>query len=230
MFPPRAGDCQIIEFSSFAAAKSARQATAAVEEHADGITSHRRARIAKRAAKLLEVTTAPESFTETCRNHRMRLSRRDAWWQADHLTDYWKARMCWHSALSIAQDLNIADANSYPKISGYGEGWSVLVDSWRNALVQQMLTPAPDQNAVNWKLAKLRGRNDYDLKGAKPERLQRAIDADVEWLKSHPSRKSIAATRQAKKGREIAVVATIPEADQQELRATVRQMLQEGEQ
>jgi hypothetical protein len=33
----------------------------------------------------------------------------------------------------------------------------------------------------------------------KPERLQRAIDADVEWLKARPSRKSIAASRQAEK-------------------------------
>jgi hypothetical protein len=66
-----------------------------------------------------------------------------------------------------------------------------------------MLTPAPDQNAVNWKLAKVRGKHstfnfpsDVDSK-----RLQRAIEADVEWLKNHPSRKSIAATRQAEKGK-----------------------------
>ena len=32
--------------------------------------------------------------------------------------------------------------------------------------------------------------------------IQRAIDADVEWLKAHPSRKSIAASRQAKKATE----------------------------
>ncbi|WP_291568589.1 hypothetical protein, partial [Bradyrhizobium sp.] len=270
-------------------------ATAAVEEHADGITSHRRARIAKRAAKLLEVTTAPEKFTETCKNSRLRLSRRDTWWDADNLTDYWKARMRWHSALSIAQDRSIADANSYPKISGYGEGWSAVVDSWRNALVQQMLTPAPDMGAINWKRAQLRS-GEHRFTKVEPGRLQQAIDADVEWLKDHPARRSnseaMARTREFKEvmrqrireiaasrglsdeeikpvwnlkhqrvaefsekygvnlkwliggegdifktgpkliavGKPATVAATMPEADQQELRATVREILQEREQ
>jgi hypothetical protein len=217
-------NCEIIEFSSFAAARTAEKAT-----KAGRAISHRQARADKRAAKLLEVTTAPENFSETCRNHRMRQSRRDAWWQASHLTDYWRARLEWEAALACAQTHGVADANSYPK-NGY-DGRPALVDQWRDALVKQMLTPAPDQNAVNWKLAKLRGRNEYDLKGAKPERLQFAIDADVEWLKAHPSRKSIAATRQAMKGGKLAtVVATMPEADQQAIRATVREILQERDQ
>jgi hypothetical protein len=29
----------------------------------------------------------------------------------------------------------------------------------------------------------------------KPERLQHAIEADIEWLEAHPTRKSIAASR-----------------------------------
>jgi hypothetical protein len=176
--------CEIIQISSFAAAKTAKKATKAGRAR-----SHRQARADKRAAALAEVIAAPENFTETCKNSRLRLSRRDVWWAADHVTDYWKARMSWHSALSIAQDRNIADANSYPKIIGYGEGWSVLVDSWRNALVQQMLTPAPDMGAINWKRAQLRsGQHAYTK--VKPERLQQAIDADVEWLKDHPTRRS----------------------------------------
>jgi hypothetical protein len=39
----------------------------------------------------------------------------------------------------------------------------------------------------------------YRYTDVKPERLQRAIDADVEWLEAHPSKKSIAASGQAKK-------------------------------
>jgi hypothetical protein len=65
-------------------------------------------------------------------------------------------------------------------------------------LVKQMLTPAPDVGAVNWKRTQLRG-GQHRYTTVKPERLQRAIDADVEWLKAHPSRKSIAAARQSKK-------------------------------
>jgi hypothetical protein len=209
MFPPRADACQIIDFSSIATAKIAKEANALgrwlqsasqsrIEGCADAFTDYLTEKRAKRAAKLLEVTTEPEKFSETCRNHRFRLSRRDAWWAASHLTDYWRVRLDWQSALSTAQTHDVADANSHPKC----EERLALVDQWRAAVLKQMLTPAPDQNAVNWKLAKLRGRHrNFDFTDdVKPERLQRAIDADVEWLKAHPSRKSIAASRQADKG------------------------------
>ena len=69
---------------------------------------------------------------------------------------------------------------------------------WREALVKQMLTPAPDVAAINWKRTQIRAAQ-YRHIGVKSERLQRAIDADVEWLEAHPTRKSIAASRQAKK-------------------------------
>ena len=44
--------------------------------------------------------------------------------------------------------------------------------------------------------------------GVKPERLQYAIDADVEWLEAHPTRKSIAASRQANGGKDEAAPPT----------------------
>ena len=81
--------------------------------------------------------------------------------------------------------------------------------------------------------ARLRGRHSsFNFRSnVDSERLERAIEADVEWLKNHPSRKSIAATRQAEKGGEFAAVAaTMPEADQQAIRATVREILQERDQ
>jgi hypothetical protein len=215
-------NCEIIEFSSFAAARTAEKATKAGRAR-----SHRQARADKRAAKLLEVTTAPENFSETCRNHRMRQSRRDAWWAADRLTDYWRARFKWQYALEVAQQYGVADSASLP--SAKDENRFGLVDRWRDAIVQQILTPAPDQGHVNWKRAQLRS-GEHAYTKVKPERLQQAIDADVEWLAAHPSRKSIAATRQAKKGREIAVVATMPEADQEAISATFREILQEREQ
>jgi hypothetical protein len=136
--------------------------------------------------------------TETGRNHRMRLSRRDAWWQAERLTDYLRARMNWHSALSLAQSWNVPGANSYPRCKDDDfESRDADVSAWRVALVQQMLTPAPNVAAVNWKRIQLRD-NQYRYVDVKPERLQRAIDADIAWLEAHPSRKSIAAARQAK--------------------------------
>lgn len=92
---------------------------------------------------------------------------------------------------------NVADANSYPKCADdpRQNRW-LLLDQWRGALVKQMLTPAPDIAAVNWKRMQLRAGR-YRFTDVKPERLQRAIDADVEWLAAHPTRKSIAAARQS---------------------------------
>ena len=136
-------------------------------------------------------------ISTSCRNHRLRLSRRDAWWAARHETDYWRARLDWNSALGCAQSWGVADADSFPAAAD--ENRLLLVDAWRAALVKQMLAPAPDVAAVLWKRAKLRAE-DWRHTDVKPERLQRAIDADVEWLEAHPSRKSIAASRQAKKG------------------------------
>jgi hypothetical protein len=113
------------------------------------------------------------------------------------LTDYWRARLDWHSALSWAQTHGVADANSYPKCEE-GKQRFALVHLWRDALVKQMLTPAPDLAAVAWKRAQLRAGN-YRYSRVKPERLQRAIDPDVEWLEAHPTRKSIAAACQSSK-------------------------------
>jgi hypothetical protein len=165
-----------------------------VSEGLDGMETHgsledyRTARIAKRDARLLELKTAPETLTATCRNQRLRLSRRDAWWAARYLTAHWRARLDWHSALSHAQRHGIADANSYPKCDE-GKDRFALVDLWRAALMKQMLTPAPDVAAIAWKRAQFRAEN-YRYTDVKLERLQRAIDADVEWLEAHPTRKS----------------------------------------
>jgi hypothetical protein len=184
---PPVEQSNVVQFSAFAAVAAAQKPGAGV------LAQYRAERKARREAREL----IPPA-TETCRNHRLRLSRRDAWGAARRLTDYWRARLDWESALSLAQEHNIADANSYPKCDDYGKDRWSLLDLWRTALVKQMLTPAPDVAAVAWKRAQLRAEQ-YRYTDVKPERLQCAIDADVEWLKAHPSKKSIAASRQAKK-------------------------------
>jgi hypothetical protein len=204
MFPPRADECKVIEFSAALSEKRMKDSVRRiVSESLDGMETHgsledyRAARIAKREARLLEVKTAPETLTATCRNQRMRLSRRDACWATRDLTAYWRARLDWHSALSHAQCHGIADANSFPKCDE-GKDRFALVDLWRAALVKQMLTPAPDVAAIAWKRAQIRAEN-FRYADVKPERLQHAIDADVEWLKAHPTKKSIAASLRAEK-------------------------------
>jgi hypothetical protein len=104
--------------------------------------------------------------------------------------------MDWQTALSTAQKHEGGDANSFPPCDDSGSSWSALCDRWRAALVAQMLTPAFDVAGVNWKRAQLRaGQYRHAAEKVKPERLQHAIEADVEWLEAHPTRKSIAASR-----------------------------------
>jgi hypothetical protein len=64
--------------------------------------------------------------------------------------------------------------------------------------VKQLLTPAPDIGAVTWKRAQLRAEN-YRYSDVKPERIERAIADDVAFLAAHPTRRSVAASRQSSK-------------------------------
>ena len=142
----------------------------------------------------------PEPRTESCRNQRLRLKRRNAWRAAHRLTAYWRARLDWQRALSTAQDHDVGDAKSFPPCDDSGSSRIVLVDLWRAALVAQMLTPAFDVAGVNWKRSQLRAvQYRYCAEKVKSERLQHAIEADIEWLEAHPTRKSVAASRQGKK-------------------------------
>jgi hypothetical protein len=111
-----------------------------------------------------------------------------------HTTDYWRARMKWHSALSFAQHYGIGASTSFPLVD-YPERYS-FVDKWRAALVKQLLTPAPDVGALTWKRTQLAG-GQYAHVGIKRERIEYAIATDAEWLAAHPTKRSIAASRQS---------------------------------
>jgi hypothetical protein len=72
-----------------------------------------------------------------------------------------------------------------------------LVDRWREALVKQLLTPAPDLMSVTWKKAAL-AQGQYRYVGVSDQRIERAI-ADLAFLTAHPAhqknRSDCAATR-----------------------------------
>jgi hypothetical protein len=84
----------------------------------------------------------PPPATETAKNSRIRIKRRDAWWHADRMMDYWRARLDWQCALEIAQQYGIADSDSFPSAKNEDRFW--LVDKWREAVGKKLLTPAPD--------------------------------------------------------------------------------------
>jgi hypothetical protein len=200
MFPPCADECLVFDFASYAlAAKILKEVPDERSVRKARMKERRDERAARRAAGLREVTTAPEKFSPSVRNHRMRQSRRDAWRTAEGLTNFARARMDWHSSLQTAQSWNVAGSNEYPNFQDSQDRIG-LVDRWRDALVKQMLTPAPDQAAVNWKRVQMRG-GQYRYVGVKAEKLQRAIDADVEWLIAHPARKSVPMSDERKEER-----------------------------
>jgi hypothetical protein len=168
--------CEIIQFA--AVARSARKATDT--SIATDIT--RQTSMAEHGE---ERQPLPPPLTETCKNSRLRILRRDAWWHAGRVAAYWQARLDWHHALSCAQSHGIGDANSYPLIEN-GSRFD-LVDKWRAAVVKQLLTPAPDGAAVTWKRAKLAGRGFSHLP-TKAERIERVIADDLAFLAAHPIR------------------------------------------
>jgi hypothetical protein len=94
-------------------------------------------------------------LSTTCKNSRLRQARDKAWNRARHTTSYWRARLDWHSELKCAQEWELADSGSFPPAAE--EDRLSLVDTWREAVVKQLLTPAPNVAAVVWKRAKLGG-------------------------------------------------------------------------
>jgi hypothetical protein len=133
----------------------------------------------------------PPPATETAKNARIRIKRRDAWRLADRVTDYWRARMDWCSALEIAQQYGIADSGMFPLAEN--GSWFGLVATWREAVAKQLLTPAPDLGAITWKRAKLKS-GDFPYLPVKKERVERAIAEDVAFLAAHPTRTKKGAT------------------------------------
>jgi hypothetical protein len=126
-------------------------------------------------------------LSTTCKNSRLRQARDEAWNRASRTTSYWRARLDWHSELECAQNRGLADSGSFPPAAD--ENRYSLVDTWREAVVKQLLTPAPNVAAVAWKRAKLSGR-DFRHLAVKPDRVERAIADDLAFLAAHPVRRS----------------------------------------
>jgi hypothetical protein len=129
----------------------------------------------------------PPPATETAKNARIRTERRDAWWLAERVADYWRARLDWHGALETAQRNGIADSASFP--SAENENRYGLVDKWREAVAKQLLTPAPTLATVIWKRAKIKSREFKQLP-ITLARAEQAIANDHAFLAAHPTRRS----------------------------------------
>jgi hypothetical protein len=74
-----------------------------------------RKRRVERMARVREAETNAVPLTETCRNARSREGRKGPWDVADVTRHYWRGRLDWESALSLAQSRGIAEGRLHPE-------------------------------------------------------------------------------------------------------------------
>jgi hypothetical protein len=91
--------CEIIQFS--VAARSARPVSD--KQASPGVTVIGSRVLTPRQRLSEGKPELPPPATETAKNSRIRIARRDAWWHAGHVTDYWRARLEWQNAIETAQ-------------------------------------------------------------------------------------------------------------------------------
>jgi hypothetical protein len=140
-----------------------------------------------RASRAQRVAAAPADETETCKNFRLRQERRDDWRRADALRECWHASWKMNGAISRVQSHDMPEGAHHPQYEP-GQHWT-LVAKYRDAIMAQLLTPAPTAREVEWKRAVFKG-GDHEYTDVKPERIERAIADDVEFLRTHPTRRS----------------------------------------
>ena len=129
----------------------------------------------------------PPPATETAKNARIRAERRDAWWLAAREADYWHARFKWRDELWATQRYGLADSASFP--SAENENRFGLVDTWREAVAKQLLTPAPTLADVAWKRAKIKS-DEFNRLPITLARAEQAIADDLAFLAAHPTRRA----------------------------------------
>lgn len=147
--------------------------------------------IKTRREKRQERYAALPPATETARNSRMRMIRRDAWRDAERITRFWRTKMEFDRACEMIEGGPI-DVSHYRANGSRDES----LRQWREAIVRQLLTPSPDAGCMAWKLRTYAG-GEHIYANIDPKRIEQAIAQDSEWLDAHPTRKSIAATRRA---------------------------------
>ena len=129
----------------------------------------------------------PEPATETGRNFRLRQQRRDDWCRADAIREYWKAAREMDSAIHRVQRCELPEGDLHQPLVP-GSCWPIIT-KYRAAIMAQLLTPAPTVREIEWKRAVFK-HGDHEYTDVKPERIERAIAEDVEFLRAHPTRRS----------------------------------------
>jgi hypothetical protein len=123
-----------------------------------------------------------ESLTEIGRNFRLRQQRRGDWCRADAVREYWKAAREMDSAIHRVQQHELPEGDLHPQCAP-GSCWPIIA-KYRDAIMQQLLTPAPTALEITWKRAVFK-HGDHEYTDIKPERIERAIADDLAFLAAH---------------------------------------------
>jgi hypothetical protein len=123
-----------------------------------------------------------ENLTTTNRNKRLREERKDAWSKADAATRYWHALMELQMAIRIGQNRGIPEAACHPPTTPDDRG--PLLYLYRKAVVDQLLTPAPNLASIKWK-QHVFAQGEY----VKKDRIKKAIIDDLAFFAAHPLRR-----------------------------------------
>jgi len=128
-----------------------------------------------------------EGISATCKNQRIRQQRHANWQRTDALREYFRASLKFSRAIRRVQSYDMPEGDLHPQ-RDQDFDWAILA-KYRAAIVQQLLTPASSVAEVTWKRAAFKA-GQHRHTDVKPERIERAIDDDVEYLRTHPTRRS----------------------------------------
>src|SRR5260370_22731095 len=140
--------------------------------------------------------SGPAEWTEPAKNPRLRDARKTAWREAETRVEYFHRRMEFECVVGRMQEMGLPEGNSHPAPRDRGEA----VRLWREALVYQFLLPAPRNDCVAWKKARL-AIGELERAGMTRDRAQNVIDGDIAFLAAHPTKKSKPMSAEAKERR-----------------------------
>ena len=132
-----------------------------------------------------EMKAAEMPLTETAKNQRLRRERWEVWRRANAITKYWLRRLEFIDAISIVERLGFSDKTLQRQDTSHKARWQIL-ESYCEAERKQILTPAPDTAAVNWKRSCMGRCSQIDLS---KEHIEKVIAADMAFLSEHPTRR-----------------------------------------
>ncbi|MET4490677.1 hypothetical protein [Bradyrhizobium sp. LA7.1] len=124
-------------------------------------------------------------------NENLRELRKEAWRRAGAKVRFLRALLEMYEAASGAQQYGLSVARDAPVLDEV-ERFS-LVENWRRAVLEQLLTPAPTVGDLDWKRRRAASLNPYDWVGATPKQVEKALAKDETFLRSFPARSPIRA-------------------------------------